>query len=98
MQLVQHTPKQQLFPIIYTPILLIPIMKFVTAISALATLAAAAPSGSSSPLAVKLEMAENNVVKATVTNTGKDNLKIFKPNSIFDKSPVEKVSISKDGT
>lgn len=72
-------------------------MKFVTAISALATLAAAAPSGSPSPLDIKLEMTDNNVVKATVTNTGKDNLKVFKPNSIFDKAPVEKVTISKDG-
>lgn len=71
-------------------------MKFVTGLAALATAVAAAPSASPSPLDVKLEMAGNSIVKATITNNGKQDLKVFKPNSILDNAPIEKATIVKD--
>lgn len=72
-------------------------MKFFAGLAALASLAAAAPSGAPTPLDVKLEMAGNSQVKATITNNGKQNLKIFKAGTIFDNTPVEKVNIATAG-
>lgn len=73
-------------------------MKFFAGLAALASLAAAAPSGAPSPLDVKLEKAGNSAVKATITNNGKENLKVFKVGTIFDKTPVEKVQVLSAGT
>ncbi|KAI0513143.1 neutral protease [Xylaria bambusicola] len=70
-------------------------MKFAAAVSALATMAsAAAVAKQASPLDVKIEMVGNSGVKATVTNTGSEDLKIFKTGSILDKTPTEKVKIT----
>ncbi len=73
-------------------------MKFFTLAAALASVAVAAPSAAPSPLDVKIESAGNSgEVKATITNTGKDNLKIFKHGTIFDNAHTEKASIEANG-
>lgn len=72
-------------------------MKFAAGLAALATLAAAAPSGAPSPLDVKLEMAGNSQVKATITNNGKNNLKVFKVGTIFDNTSTEKARVATNG-
>ncbi|KAL6875269.1 Deuterolysin metalloprotease family domain-containing protein [Trichoderma novae-zelandiae] len=69
-------------------------MKFVSGLIALAALASAAPGKAPTPLDIKLESAGNAEIKAVITNTGKNNLKIFKTGTILDSSPVEKVTIS----
>ncbi|KAJ4144539.1 hypothetical protein LMH87_003420 [Akanthomyces muscarius] len=74
-------------------------MKFFTLAAALASVAVAAPSAAPSPLDVKIESAGNSgEVKATITNTGKDNLKIFKHGTIFDNAHTEKASIAANGS
>ncbi len=75
-------------------------MKFLAGLVALASVAAAAPSprGGPTPLDVQLEMAGNSAVKATITNNGKNNLKVLKAGTIFDSSAVEKATVSADGT
>ncbi|KAI1811880.1 neutral protease [Poronia punctata] len=72
-------------------------MKFAAAISALATVASAATINvnKASPLDVKIEMVGNTGVKATITNTGSEDLKVFKTGSFLDKSPTEKIRVSK---
>lgn len=73
-------------------------MKFLAGVVALASLAAAAPSGAPTPLDVKLEAAGNSgKVKATVTNNGKNDLKIFRPGTIFDNASTEKATVSTEG-
>ncbi|KAK3186936.1 hypothetical protein K4F52_004380 [Lecanicillium sp. MT-2017a] len=73
-------------------------MKFLAGVAALASLAAAAPSGAPTPLDVKLEAAGNSgKVKATVTNNGKNDLKIFRPGTIFDNASTEKATVSTEG-
>ncbi|KAL7820678.1 Deuterolysin metalloprotease family domain-containing protein [Trichoderma gracile] len=69
-------------------------MKFISGLLALAALASAAPGKAPTPLDIKLESAGNAEIKAVITNTGKNNLKIFKTGTILDNSPVEKVKIS----
>lgn len=73
-------------------------MKFAAGLAALASLAAAAPSGAPTPLDVKLEMAGNSEVKATISNTGKNDLKVFKVGTIFDKPATEKARVTTGGT
>ncbi|OAA69710.1 Peptidase M35, deuterolysin [Cordyceps fumosorosea ARSEF 2679] len=74
-------------------------MKFFTLAAALASVAAAAPSAAPSPLDVKIESAgSSGEVKATITNTGKDNLKIFKHGTIFDNAHTEKATIEANGS
>ena len=71
-------------------------MKFTTSIPFLAALAQAISvdvEKRASPLDVKLEMVGNSAVKATVTNTGASNLKIFKTGSFLDETAVEKVDV-----
>ncbi|CAI6340145.1 unnamed protein product [Periconia digitata] len=46
-----------------------------------------------SPLDVKLEMTGNTAVKAKITNTGSEALKVLKVGSFLDSTPVEKVSV-----
>lgn len=73
-------------------------MKFFTLAAALASVAAAAPSAAASPLDVKIESAgSSGEVRATITNTGKDNLKIFKHGTIFDNAHTEKATIEANG-
>ncbi|KAJ6443756.1 metallo-endopeptidase [Purpureocillium lavendulum] len=71
-------------------------MKFLAGLAALASVAAAAPSAPT-PLDVKLEMTGNSQVKATITNTGKNNLRVFKTGTILDKSAIQKVQITGQG-
>lgn len=73
-------------------------MKFFTVAAGLASLAAAAPSGAPTPLDVKLEAVDaSGQIKAVITNTGKNNLKIFKHGTIFDKAHTEKAVVSAGG-
>lgn len=74
-------------------------MKFLAGFVALASMAAAAPNprGGPTPLDVQLEMAGNSAVKATITNNGKNNLKVLKTGTIFDSSAVEKATVSANG-
>lgn len=72
------------------------IMKFLAGLAALASVAAAAPSAPT-PLDVQLEMTGNSQVKATITNHGKNNLRIFKTGTILDKSAIQKVQITGEG-
>ncbi|KAG6041482.1 hypothetical protein E4U41_004059 [Claviceps citrina] len=67
-------------------------MKFITSFAALLCLAAAAPEAPT-PLDVKLEMAGNSAVKATITNNGKENLKVFKTGTILDKAAIQKAHV-----
>jgi len=71
-------------------------MKFATAVSALTTVASAASINipNASPLDVKINMVGNTGVKATITNTGSKDLKVFKTGSFLDKTPTEKVRVS----
>ncbi|EJP66021.1 metallo-endopeptidase-like protein [Beauveria bassiana ARSEF 2860] len=69
-------------------------MRFFTLAAALTSVATAAPSAARSALDVKIESAGNSgQVKATITNTGKDNLQIFRHGTIFDDAHTEKAAI-----
>jgi hypothetical protein len=75
-------------------------MKFLAGVAALASLAAAAPapSGAHTPLDVKLESAgKGGQVKATITNNGKSDLKIFRHGTIFDNASTEKATVTSGG-
>ncbi|KAM3490406.1 hypothetical protein MY3957_006279 [Beauveria namnaoensis] len=74
-------------------------MRFFTLAAALTSVATAAPSAARSALDVKIESAGNSgQVKATITNTGKDNLKIFRHGTIFDNAHTEKAAIEAKGS
>ncbi|ORY60064.1 Deuterolysin metalloprotease family-domain-containing protein [Pseudomassariella vexata] len=71
-------------------------MKFLAGVSVLASLASAASvelGRRASPLDVKLEMVGNTAVKATITNNGAEDLKVFKTGTFLDDSAVEKVEV-----
>ncbi|KAL3962908.1 hypothetical protein ACCO45_004431 [Purpureocillium lilacinum] len=71
-------------------------MKLISGLATLVSIAAAAPSmvdRASSPLNVKLEKAGNSAIKATISNVGHEDLRIFRPGSIFDSSSVEKAKV-----
>ncbi|KAI0550396.1 neutral protease [Xylaria curta] len=73
-------------------------MKFAAAVSALATMTSAASISigkPTSPLDVKIEMVGNTGVKASITNKGTEDLRVFKTGSFLDKRPTEKVKVSK---
>ncbi|KAG6052746.1 hypothetical protein E4U17_005447 [Claviceps sp. LM77 group G4] len=70
-------------------------MKFAASLVALFSLAAAAPQAPT-PLDVKLEMAGNSAVKATITNNGKIDLKVFKTGTIFDDAAIQKARITRE--
>ncbi|KAG6060898.1 hypothetical protein E4U32_003206 [Claviceps aff. humidiphila group G2b] len=70
-------------------------MKFAASLMALLSLAAAAPQAPTS-LDVKLEMAGNSAVKATVTNNGKTDLRVFKTGTIFDDAAIQKAQITRE--
>lgn len=46
-----------------------------------------------SPLEVKIESVGNTALKATITNTGSQPLKLFKTGSVLDSTAVEKAEI-----
>ncbi|KAG5915061.1 hypothetical protein E4U61_005061 [Claviceps capensis] len=70
-------------------------MKFAASLVGLFSLAAAAPQAPT-PLDVKLEMAGNSAVKATITNNGKTDLKVFKTGTIFDDAAIQKAQITRE--
>ncbi|KAI8270846.1 Neutral protease 2 [Colletotrichum sp. SAR11_239] len=71
-------------------------MKFLTGLSCFAALASAVVvdlNKRDSPLDVKIETVGNSGVKASITNTGASDLKVFKTGSILDKLAVEKAEV-----
>lgn len=69
-------------------------MKFLCNIALLASLVSAASMGKrGSPLAVQIEQVGNSGLKATITNTGAEDLKVLKTGTILDSAPVEKVQV-----
>ncbi|KAH8707116.1 Deuterolysin metalloprotease family-domain-containing protein [Phaeosphaeriaceae sp. PMI808] len=76
-------------------------MKFQTlSVAALASLASAVSTALNkrdSPLDVSLSITGNTAVKATIKNTGSEDLKLFKTGTFFDDSHVEKVEVFKAG-
>lgn len=74
-------------------------MKFqVLSIAALASMASAVSFDKrDSPLDVSLEVTGNTEVKATIKNTGSEDLKLFKTGTFLDDSHVEKVEVFKSG-
>ncbi|RYP77822.1 hypothetical protein DL771_000919 [Monosporascus sp. 5C6A] len=71
-------------------------MKVLTGVSLLASLASAVSvdlGKRDSPLDVKLEMVGNTAVKASITNNGETDLKLFKTGSFLDEAAVEKVDV-----
>lgn len=74
-------------------------MKFLSFVT-MASIALAAPSmekRAPTPLKVELELLGNSEVKATVTNTGKKNLKVLKAGTLLDDAPVEKAQVYTGG-
>jgi deuterolysin len=72
-------------------------MKFqALSVAALASLTSAL-SLYGSPLDVSLEVSGNTEVKATIKNTGSEDLKLFKTGTFLDDSHVEKVEVFKSG-
>ncbi|OAL43641.1 neutral protease 2-like protein [Pyrenochaeta sp. DS3sAY3a] len=72
----------------------------VLSVAALASLANALATGLNkrdSPLTVSLEVTGNTDVKAAITNTGSDSLKLFKTGTFLDDSHVEKVEVFQAG-
>ncbi|KAI2782786.1 metallo proteinase [Daldinia loculata] len=76
-------------------------MKFTTGISLFAAAASALSvdlNKRDSPLDVKLEMVGNTAVKASITNTGASDLKVFKTGTFLDENAAtEKVAIYQGG-
>ena len=46
-----------------------------------------------SPLDVKIELNGNTAVKALITNTGGEDIKILKTGTLFEDLPTEKVEV-----
>jgi deuterolysin len=76
-------------------------MKFqalsVAALASLASAVSVALDKRDSPLDVSLELTGNTEVKATIKNTGSEDLKLFKTGTFLDDSHVEKVEVFKAG-
>ncbi|KAG5938539.1 hypothetical protein E4U53_007987 [Claviceps sorghi] len=68
-------------------------MRFLASFAALVSLAAAAPQAET-PLDVRLEMAGNSAVRATIINNGKTNLRIFRTGSILDQAAIQKAHVT----
>jgi deuterolysin len=71
-------------------------MKFFQGLSVFASVASAVSvdlSKRDSPLDVKIQMVDNSVVEATITNTGTETLRLFKTGTILDSSAVEKTEV-----
>ena len=73
-------------------------MKFKFSLATLVALAAAAPTTpdgtDTSGLKVDLTLVSNTQVKAVLTNTGKDDLKLLKTGTILSSAPVHKVRVT----
>ncbi|KAJ6779994.1 hypothetical protein PWT90_06878 [Aphanocladium album] len=76
-------------------------MKFSVPHLLFGSIAAATASGhtlrASSPIDVKIERTGNTLIKATVTNTGSENLRLLKTGSIIDKPSTKKVEAFSNG-
>ncbi|KAI1745793.1 hypothetical protein F4680DRAFT_403254, partial [Xylaria scruposa] len=71
-------------------------MKFLASATLLASVASAASIDNAkrdSPLDVKIEMIGNSGIKASVTNTGASDLKVFKTGTLLDTTATEKVKV-----
>lgn len=68
-------------------------MKFLGNVALLASLASAASMKRASPLDVQIEQVGNSGLKAIITNTGAEDLKVLKTGTILDSAPVEKVHV-----
>jgi deuterolysin len=69
----------------------------VAALASLASAVSAALDKEGSPLSVSLEVTDNTAVKATIKNTGSEDLKLFKTGTFLDDAHVEKVEVFKAG-
>ncbi len=76
-------------------------MRLIAGLAIFGSLATALPSNlalrAPTPLDVKLEMDGNSLVKATLTNKGKESLRLFKTGSILDTIPVNKAQVLSKG-
>lgn len=75
-------------------------MKFLQGLSLFASVATAVSidlSKRDSPLDVKIQMVDNSIVEATITNTGSETLRLFKAGTILDSAAVEKTDIFSGG-
>ncbi|KAI1122993.1 neutral protease [Nemania abortiva] len=71
-------------------------MKFFAGATLFASVASAASISNAkhdSPLDVKIEMVGNSGIKASITNTGTADLKVFKTGTLLDKAATEKVNV-----
>ncbi|KAI1175893.1 neutral protease 2-like protein [Nemania sp. FL0916] len=69
-------------------------MKFLGNVALLASLASAASMGKrASPLDVQISQVGNSGLKATITNTGAEDLKVLKTGTLLDSAPIEKVQV-----
>ncbi|KAI0540294.1 neutral protease 2-like protein [Xylaria digitata] len=69
-------------------------MKFLGNVALLASLASAASMGKrASPLDVQIEQVGNSGLKATIINTGAEDLKVLRIGTILDSTPIEKVQV-----
>lgn len=73
-------------------------MLFTAALAAVATFATPILSNAlpKSDISVELTREGNTLIKAVVTNNAKEEISIFKPNSLFDPAPVKKLDVVKD--
>ncbi|EFY85093.1 metallo-endopeptidase [Metarhizium acridum CQMa 102] len=68
-------------------------MKPLASLAALVSLAATAPQAAR-PLDVQFQMDGNSAIRATITNNGKKDLKIFRTGTILDSSAIQKTRIT----
>lgn len=68
-------------------------MKVLSLAALLALANASVVTKRASPLDVKLELTGNTAVKASITNTGADAIKVFKTGSIFGEHATEKAQV-----
>lgn len=75
-------------------------MKFFTGLSLIASVLAIPTEVTrrDNPLKVEIQSVGNSAVKAVVTNTGSEPIKLMKTGSILDKAAVEKAEIFSGGT
>lgn len=75
-------------------------MKFFTGLSLVASALAVRMDVTKrdSPLKVEIQSVGNSAVKAVITNTGSEPIKLMKTGSILDKTAVEKAEIFSGGT
>lgn len=80
---------------------MLPLLQITSALVALAHVTSAARLDihkRDSALEVTLDTVENGVVKATVKNTGNDDLNLLKFGSLFDSAPVQKLNVYAAGS